>query len=240
MFCSACGSVQNLNNCGQCKNIAYCSETCQRDDWFLHQKACIGDEIVQREIYVVLGRNTESSSLLKPKAGGNTFILPKVGLFPSTIPEAGLGLFALEDISKREPITVYGGEVVSDDAAKALRLTNNNTHLQTLLRNTLHIDGRLQPEKGFTKTYFAFYNNLGSFAKNPVRVNTKENRELVNANFEKFETPLNYEPYHTPPTPLYPEGQTMPVQIMLVATRNIRAGEEIFVRYGAAYWRDFD
>ncbi len=38
--CSSCGKTDNLKKCGRCKQVSYCSGSCQKADWTAHKKSC--------------------------------------------------------------------------------------------------------------------------------------------------------------------------------------------------------
>ena len=38
--CQSCGESDDVKLCGNCQNVYYCNETCQRADWKDHKKVC--------------------------------------------------------------------------------------------------------------------------------------------------------------------------------------------------------
>ena len=39
-FCIVCQGRENLQRCGRCKSVQYCSAKCQKEDWNNHKKYC--------------------------------------------------------------------------------------------------------------------------------------------------------------------------------------------------------
>jgi SET domain-containing protein len=139
---------------------------------------------------------------------------------PSTIPEAGLGLFALSQIKKNTLVTEYGGEVVDASGAKELFESGQDTHLRSTIPMFESLDGRVR-EETFTLDYYVSNNLMGSFAnyaKGKVNVKYVKSRRL-------------------PEGRVHPYGGTAGGRIFLKATRNIEKGEELFIDYGASYRR---
>lgn len=185
---------------------------------------------------VTLGRNKESDSLLKPRKQG-TYRLPKLLLKESTIRGAGLGVFAEEAIPRKAPVTIYGGEIITEAEALALKRNNEHTHLQTLTRNFEHIDGRINYEKGYTHGYYLDNHYLGSFINDPT-LGARDLNRLLNVKYEKFENPPLAE-YTYAANRAHPDGQRSTTMIVIVAKRDIAEGEELFASYTSQYWQDF-
>jgi SET domain-containing protein len=147
-----------------------------------------------------------------------------VDIGPSTIPEAGNGVFAARDFEKGEPVTAYEGEIINHAEAQARRSQGHGSHLRTLVSQRWAIDGlRLTPDM----------RNVG--AASMINHGEKPNCNVLfdwvdTAEFEadlKKWMATSFAPYPNP------RGRL----IVARATRNIRAGEELFVYYGRDYWR---
>lgn len=85
----------------------------------------------------------------------------------SSIPGAGLGLFAKKDISKNSIITYYDGIYISKTEADQLKEKNKHWHVITIDRLLSYIDGLKKPLP---------FRGAGSFAndaKDPSLTNAK-------------------------------------------------------------------
>ena len=134
---------------------------------------------------------------------------------PSTLcPCSRLGLFAKRPFTKRSRITEYDGELI-DYSEMMRRLRNgHSSHIRGLDVMFIGIDGKhLKAEHS--------HRGGGSFA-NDARCTAHTNacfQRVTGAGVQrggKLES-LN--------------------RIVLVATRDIQVGEEIFVNYGKTYWK---
>ena len=126
---------------------------------------------------------------------------------PSTIPNAGNGLFADIDFAKNGLITEYEGEEEADADAK-------RKHYRDITHHITRHDGRLI--HGLKDPTQAIGRGGASFANDP--------KEAGRYNAKYFWRP-------DPAT----SGTTN--KVFLKATKDIRKGDEIFVSYGTSYWR---
>jgi SET domain-containing protein len=143
----------------------------------------------------------------------------KTTISESLIPGAGMGLFAMRDIRKGEVVTEYGGEVVDIKRAKELMAAGEDTHLLTVVSQHEALDGRVRPEAGFTLEYYYRNDLMGSFANSTDKPNVKY--------VERSRSHGRVHPY----------GAAASKCMVLRATRDIRAGEEIYSNYGKGYIR---
>ncbi|NOT38643.1 MAG: SET domain-containing protein-lysine N-methyltransferase [Saprospiraceae bacterium] len=118
---------------------------------------------------------------------------------PSTIPNAGIGLFTHIKIYKDEIISIYKGKVISQEKAKKLADDGKDKYFITTA------DGNILDS--YSTECFAKYANDASILKNS---NFKNNSKIA-----------------------MEDGDI----ICLIATRNIKPGDEIFCGYGRAYWK---
>lgn len=129
----------------------------------------------------------------------------------STIPDAGLGLFASRDIlyipgnDSNNRLTPYGG-VYGDLSLDADEAYTVNPQLGDAEEYDYVLDG---------KTFF-YLNELGRWANDGPK-----NAELV----------ISLEPNQ--------ELTNRPYSVWLCATKNIKKGEEIFIKYGKKYWDSY-
>ena len=72
-----------------------------------------------------------------PWTATKNFSLPPVVIQPSSIPQAGMGVFACRDIKKNEYITIYGGKYLDHNEAQHLEI---KTHLNTIVSRHLYVD----------------------------------------------------------------------------------------------------
>lgn len=150
---------------------------------------------------------------------------------PSSIPNAGNGVWTNEDIPMNNIITVFGGEVIDN-----VREVTENTPPEekqwmrslTTGTNATAVDGRVHGP--YTLPWYIQHHYLGSFVN--------ENRESApNSAFVNIEPgkdkgmPLRFMNFQMH-SPVDPEGQSAPSVVVLMALRPIAAGEELFVDYG--------
>jgi len=131
-----------------------------------------------------------------------------VVVLPSTIPFAGVGLFATRNFKKNEIITGFSGEIIDRKEADKRRKLGLDTHIRDLDKPYVYIDGFKTIEESFGKGGAQFANDA-------------LDNELNNAVF--------YKRYGTDSNPI--------PSIWLKAKRDIKSGEEIFVSYGKDYWK---
>ena len=128
----------------------------------------------------------------------------------SLIPNAGNGLFTMKPFLKGEAVTEYDGKVIDNNEAKQLRQIKKDRHIKTVDRNASHIDGLNKP---------ILHRGGASFANDAM------NNALYNTVFCKTEKVIHG-------LPDLRTGDKVLGRIFLRATRNIAAGEEIYVDYG--------
>ena len=126
---------------------------------------------------------------------------------PSTIPDAGNGLFADRDFAKNELITEYEGVEEAEADAKRKQPRDITHHITRKDSRSIH--GLKDPTQAVGR-------GGASFANDP--------REASRCNARYFWRP-------DPAT----SGTTN--KVFLKATKDIRKGDEIFVSYGKGYWR---
>ena len=111
-----------------------------------------------------------------PWTATKKFSLPPVVIQPSSIPQAGMGVFACRDIKKNEYITIYGGKYLDHNEAQHLEI---KTHLNTIVSRHLYVDSNTS-KNTFTMQNLAnehmvggFVNGAGTIYKNSLPVNAK-------------------------------------------------------------------
>jgi uncharacterized protein len=133
----------------------------------------------------------------------------KLSLLRAGHPKAGRGLFAGRAFSKGELITEYDGELISCSEAKTRKI---QTHICKVSSHQMCIDAfniRLDRGRGGA-----------SFANDP------RNNEKYNCKFTAVHTTIG----------VPRSGHQDMDRVFLEATRNILAGEELYVSYGDDYW----
>jgi hypothetical protein len=170
-----------------------------------------------------------SDDLFKVSRGKNGR-LPSVLVTKSNYEDAGLGLFAGEDIAKCAKCTEYGGEIISHDTGKKLMETKQDTHCRTLSSHFLVIDGRVRVHEGFTKEWYCKHHKVGPFANSSV------NRKHLNSKYVCLDGhPAYVQPYkNANPKHDLRCGQN---RIFIVATRDIKKGDEIITNYDTGYFK---
>src|SRR5688572_14027609 len=125
----------------------------------------------------------------------------------SQIPGSGNGLFTSVDIANRQKFTTYDGEIVSksDLDERVKRGLLKPTHVKSLNQQHTSIIGLSEPDQSKV-----IGRGGGSYANDPL------NPLIYNVKFTE---------------PVFNEA-TASSKIYLEALRSIRAGEELFVRYG--------
>ncbi|MES2617141.1 MAG: SET domain-containing protein-lysine N-methyltransferase [Bacteroidota bacterium] len=117
----------------------------------------------------------------------------------STIADAGQGLFTAISIYKNEIVSLFKGEILSNEEADSRSKNNDDAYFVSM------INGDIMDSK-----------HVDCFAK---FANDAEGAAVTRA---KNNTVITID-----------ESQ----KVCLVATRNIKAGEEIFCGYGKRYWQ---
>jgi len=158
------------------------------------------------------------------------------GLFfdVSTIPMAGVGLFTTVDIPVGTPVCEYKGTIFEDktDVCRQYEYTTKSGYFATpVLMYTLshpYTKKLVDPHPVFCKEEMGlggFVNDIKGWEN---RINCKELK-----NDERFEAEAkagyNLRYWSVPNAS----------EFILISTREIKAGEELFVNYGDEYWQPF-
>ncbi len=160
--------------------------------------------------------SSSSSARLLPIVVRLATIGDGVEVKESTIPHTGNGLFATRAFQKDEYITEYAGR--RRDAKDAKHMPGS--HIRSLVSQVYAIDGA--------------YDEEGNTIDNPQR--TRQGKG-GGAFANDAMGPRNNARYTHLDGPLFRGAETPNERIVLLqATRNIAAGEEIFVAYGIDYW----
>jgi SET domain-containing protein len=135
----------------------------------------------------------------------------------SSIPESGNGLFATRDFNEGEIITTYDGETIDFKTAGELRKQGKASHIRTLVRMSICVDGFKDPADAHRKGGGSFCNDA-NYSGDTAGVSKYQN----NAKFSVENSAKD------------------PREICYIrALKDIKSGEEIFVSYGRDYWKDF-
>lgn len=129
-----------------------------------------------------------------PWTATKNFSLPPVVIQPSSIPQAGMGVFACRDIKKNKYITIYGGKYLDHNEAQHLEI---KTHLNTIVSRHLYVDSNTS-KNTFTMQNLAnehmvggFVNGAGTIYKNSLPVNAKYTSITTEKKFPRIDTILN-------------------------------------------------
>lgn len=142
----------------------------------------------------------------------------------SRIPGASLGLFATRSFAAREFITEYDGKRITTREAKQASVADQS-HMRSLQPNTTVIEGLRVPEPGRGGASFA--NDTINFdASTPSQIVRDD--AAINAAFAKLRIKTQ--------EPEFGVVAYDRIAIVLMATRPIAAGEEIYINYGSDYW----
>jgi hypothetical protein len=150
-----------------------------------------------------------------------------IALWPSSIPNAGLGVFALRRFEKGEPITEYRGfAITAEEAAATPR--NRRTHFRQLFLRKFVLDGlRLDDGTRITNPKTQMLGRgIGAFV-NDAR-GPQNNAEFATFVTDKLARQLETEGVEVDKDPTQKT-------IYLIALRTIQPYEEVFCSYGAAY-----
>jgi hypothetical protein len=144
--------------------------------------------------------------------------MPRVSIRLSSIPGAGAGVFAEEDVPKNEVLTEYWGRLKDRKEALKLREEKKDTHLRTMGFRQGALDGRITEEMRI-EDYLEGH-RVGSFINCPP--------EGVQANCEYIVKEWDGGAVRN--------GSVFVAQrVFLQTTRAVLAGEELFVKYGRTY-----
>lgn len=157
----------------------------------------------------------------------------RVALHPSLIQGADAGLFAETSIAAGDPVTEYAGKLITKEEARRLQREGKATHVRSHITGQWAIDG-LQTPDGVPLTAqnaerLLGGRGLGAFANDAFYPNAVYDfvDSAVNARaIAAFQRGVNTRP-------LPSERITF-----LRALRPLAAGDEIYVDYGDAYWRE--
>jgi len=153
----------------------------------------------------------------------------KVTLGDSTIPGAGLGVFALVDLKKGELITFYWGKLVSHAEAKKLS-KEERSHVRVLDMQHTAVDGKYLPDG--TKVTKPKEQLQG------VGIASMANHALgEGANSVFSEIDLMRAPSFLSGVAFYLGQLGQSKLVTLKAKRDIKKGEEVLVSYGRDYWK---
>lgn len=152
--------------------------------------------------------------------------LPNLFVTTSSVPQAGLGVFADQDILKNAYITIYGGKYLGMKDAAKLRST---THLRTILTKFSCVDADVT-QNSFTRQDLIDKHLVGGFINAPHQTDMKVNCKYVVIECRTKDFPRVDSPDEGP--------SDLPSHwhVMIQATKAIGKGEELFVSYGKGYW----
>lgn len=160
-------------------------------------------------------------------------LLPPLQISHSQIPDAGLGVFALANISKHAYVTEYGGQLISWATAVRRRAQNQDTHIIGLSHQIDALDSRTDDPLStgvprFTLAYYAENHLVGGLINDPYNSGRAANVAYMTIDHGK-----GY------PAGFHDAGGAEPVyssaRVFLRALRNISAGEELLVDYDGTY-----
>lgn len=144
----------------------------------------------------------------------------------------GLGLFATKTFLKGEPITLYGGQLVSHSEAQKRSRAGGDSHMRRHIAMHCCFDGCFMPDgtkiSDPTKQLVgfpvgAFCNDTSDAGQLNARFNYIDS-QYNEDRFKEFEKGYDYRPKAE-------ERLTF-----IEAIRDIKPDEEIFVDYGSQYW----
>lgn len=130
-------------------------------------------------------------------------------IMPSTIPNAGYGLFTQIDLAEGDFIALYNGEALtSEQKKKRYPRADLTSYCYTVKKNDKGQEYDVVVDAASTQSCLARYINDGR-------------------DDPKYPTNAKYTPLSTA------KGFIVPAAL---ATKSIKAGEEIFISYGVSYW----
>jgi len=125
------------------------------------------------------------------------------------------GMFAIKDIKKGEPITIYFGDIL--DSEELIEKYNNNISVMKYIRKGYDfiVDGSCAYK---TRNL----NLLGVYVNDILKPKSDSLKDLLN--YHKSRLICNIEVKETSDFPIY------------IARKDIKRGQELFVHYGIHYW----
>ena len=144
---------------------------------------------------------------------------------PSSIPKAGLGLFAVRDYKKGEVVTFYEGEIIDHKEARRREDRGIDTHIRVHIALRFYIDGFHTDASDPLVGKASFINHKRTGA------NVDFGFADSASNKAKMESFLRGGAFALDPK----QRKTF-----VFALRDIKAGEEFFVDYGRDYGLDDD
>ena len=146
-------------------------------------------------------------------------MLPRLGIRLSSIPGAGGGVFAEENVPKNKVVTEYWGRLKDRKEALKMREAKIDTHLRTLgYSSGASLDGRITEEMRI-EDYLEGH-RVGSFINCPP-AGVQANCEYIVKEWDGGAVR---------------NGSVFVAQrVFLQTTRAVLAGEELFVKYGRTY-----
>jgi hypothetical protein len=159
-------------------------------------------------------------SVKKVRTGAKTSsLLPQLGIKNSSIPNAGAGVFVLENVKKNAIVAEYGGELTDRERAMEMRKAKLDTHMRTLGRSTEQaLDGRITESMPIEK--YLEGHRVGSFINGPP--------EGVQAN-------CRYIIKEWDGGAVQNGSVCVAMRVFVQTTRAVGAGEELLVNYGKTY-----
>jgi len=174
---------------------------------------------------------------------------------PSTVPAAGMGLFATRDYPKGAPITEYIGLV--RQFADAERMSREQkSHFRALFSRIYTLDGRYLPDGTLITDPAAQLQGLAAGAYANDTHGLPDAKNLLNARYDQVDSPIvNQLVTDTYP---YTQDEQMAIEmaklyglpppvrrfeprmrtLLLRATSDVYAGDEVLVPYGSDYWAE--
>jgi hypothetical protein len=207
-FCSYCKiEVPNTHDCSACRAATYCGAECQKNDWASHKSKC---------------------SPLRPFTG----LLGEVEIKESTIPNAGLGLFAKRKFTKGENIAVYYGSEIKEQPSQYSLLLNPYVIQSSKGRYTLgQVDPIPPAHLGAQFTNDPFMDEESYRALLSIDCRAVDS-ELIKTTLRKYISAV-FSSINLSNAAL---SETQSSFQVFVASRRIKKGEEIFYPYGMRYW----
>jgi hypothetical protein len=168
----------------------------------------------------------DSSHLVKPRdvhlPGTRPAIktLPELELKPSSIPDAGIGVFARTAVRRGAYVTEYDGELIDWSTATERRGAGGDTHIIGIGQFTDAIDSRVTER--FPLNYYTERHGVGGLINDPHNTG-----KAANVAYHWYGQGKQYP---SPSGTFYSTGR-----VFLKALCDIAAGEELLVNYDSTY-----